>query len=235
MLKNKNKEMTKTKHSSLDLEDEFMEQPSSPKTKSKIYDNVIWSKLANFGDFSSKSKNHNSEKHPQQNDVQHKKSKAQSTFEFLKSRPKTDLVRSEKRQTISHPRAALENGRPSSLQKQISVGSYPILLNIPEESSISRDRPATVCGDKPGAEHSKKTVAFALDRPRKNLPFKDQEASGSSSNSVFSSGNKKSVKSFTPQMTRSVSYHHENHIQRPGSYEDLDFDLEVKYCCCNKC
>lgn len=228
MLKQKNKEMTKTKQSSLDLPE--LEQPSSPKRteKSKTSESAIWNKLSTIGDLVKAKNNHQpnqtNKNNQTPNDV-HKKSKTQSTLDyFLKSKPK-DVTRSEKRKTIGHS-TGLENGRPTSLQKQMSVGSYPVLLNIPEEAAISRDRPATVCGDKPGAEHSKKTVAFAIDRPRKNLSFKEPET-GSLPKSFmgFDSFMKKSSKSSTPQMNRSLSYNNENNIHRSTSYED--FDLEV--------
>lgn len=217
MSKNKKEVMTKTKHSSLDLPE--LEQPSSPKkteTRSKITENAIWSKLTIFSD-SFKPKNH------QQNELTtHKKSKTQTTLDyFLKSKPK-DIK--EKRQTISHP-PNLENGRPSSLQKQFSVGSYPVLLNIPEESSITRDRPATVCGSNPGAEH-KNTVAFNLDRPRKKLSFREPEISGYSKNVGSVILPKKNIKApFTPQMLRSVSYNNEGSIHRSSSYENIDLEV----------
>lgn len=218
MSKNKKEAMTKTKHSSLDLPE--LEQPSSPKKpEKKISENAIWSKLTIFSE-SFKPKNNNN----QTNDVGHKKSKTQTTLDyFLKSKPK-DIK--EKRQTISHPPRGLENGRPTSLQKQLSIGSYPVLLNIPEESAITRDRPATVCGANPGAEH-KNTVAFNLDRPRKKLSFREPEITGYSKLSTDILPRKNIKAPFTPQMMRSISYNNE-HIQRSASYEDLDLEVRCK-------
>lgn len=220
MLKNK-EVMTKTKHASLELPE--LEQPESPKKDSpklKLSENAIWNKITTLGDSLKPKLNHNP---PQNNDVTHKKSKAQTTLDyFLKSKPK-DIIKSDKRQTISHPPRSCENGRPTSLQKQLSVGSYPILLKIPEESAITRDRPATVCGDKPGAD---KTLSLDS-RPRKKLSFKDPEISGCSRLFVDKETNsiRSSIKApYTPQMTRSLSVT-ENNLPRWSSYED--FDLEV--------
>lgn len=216
MLKNKNKEaMTKTKHSSLELPE--LEQPSSPKKdspRSKLSESALWTKITNFGDALKTKNNH---QNAQTNDISQKKSKTTLDY-FLKSKPK-DIVKSDKRQTISHPPRSYENGRPISLQKQLSVGSSPILLNIPEEAAISRDRPATVCG----AERK----GFELDsRPRKKLSFKEPEISGCSRLVL---GNKdvspkSSIRApFTPQLTR--SHNENNNFQRWASCEDLELEV----------
>lgn len=64
----------------------------------------------------------------------------------------------------------------SSLQKQNSVGAYPIKIEIHVEdedeymNTINRARPATVCVDKVSARD---TDALALERPRKKISFRD--------------------------------------------------------------
>lgn len=213
----------KSKHSSLDLPDIPAEasetSPEAAKTnnKAKMPGDIWWNKFTNLGDVL-KSKNNG-------NEVSCKKSKTQTTLDyFLKPRPKSESTKSDKRQMGPNGKIR-ENGRPSALQKQMSVGSYPILLNIPEESTISRDRPATVCGDKPGVEH-KNTMPLTLERPRKKLSFREPEITGYSRHVIATDTlPRKNIKPFTtPQLPRS-NFYNGGGITKWTSYEDLDLEV----------
>lgn len=71
--------------------------------------------------------------------------------------------------------------KPKGLQKQNSIDSYPIRIEITDEDEIlpfrklDRNRPATVCVDK--LEAPRDTEALALERPKKKLSFKVPEIS----------------------------------------------------------
>lgn len=232
MMKHKenNKLMIKTRHSSLDLPDD--QEPSPPSSAKKVDGmktkncggDILWNKLTNLGDVL-KSKNNNTNT-TMTTEAAGKKSKTQTTLDyFLKPRPKSEVLRSDKRQTGTHAKVR-ENGRPSSLQKQMSVGSYPVLLNIPEEAAISRDRPATVCSDKPGVVEHKGAATLTLERPRKKLSFREPEITGYSRHAIASETlPRKNIKPFTtPQMARSSVYNGGG-IQKWASYEDLDLEV----------
>lgn len=212
--------MMKTRHASLDLPDEIPLDPTpleTVKNKSKQSGggDIWWNKFANFGEVLKSKNNTNNDS---------KKSKTQTTLDyFLKPKNKSEPKPISSNNQNSRIR---ENGRPSALQKQMSVGSYPILLNIPEETTITRDRPATVCSEKPAVEH-KATLGLNLERPRKKLSFREPEITGfARQKSVIGSETlpRKNIKPFnTPQL-------HRSNLQNGGftkwaSYEDLDLEV----------
>ncbi|KAG5898192.1 hypothetical protein JTB14_013234 [Gonioctena quinquepunctata] len=113
------------------------------------------------------------------------KSKTQVTLDyFFKHCPNKNHV-------YANPRQSTVNTvkRTGSLQKQNSVGAYPIKIEITDEDdfpakAITRERPATVCVDKlvpPGD-----TEALALERPRKKLSFRVPEIIGGYSDNRLS-------------------------------------------------
>lgn len=209
--------MMKTRHSSLDLPDEVPSDPTlleTVKNKSKQSggSDIWWNKFANFGEVL-KSKNNTNDS---------KKSKTQTTLDyFLKPKNKSDPKPISNNNQNSRIR---ENGRPSSLQKQMSVGSYPILLNIPEETTISRDRPATVCSEKPAVEH-KATLGLNLERPRKKLSFREPEITEFARQKCVTGSEtlpRKNIKPFnTPQLSRG-NLQNGTSFTKWASYEDLE-------------
>ncbi|KAK9743985.1 hypothetical protein QE152_g8164 [Popillia japonica] len=119
-----------------------------------------------------------------------KKSKTQSTIDYILKPCPGSPNKHEKNQVITnnqtqHPESPQQqNGhtnlkRTASLQKQHSVGSYPIVNGVGEDvpiNGISRSRPATVCVDKVHDEANRQTAALALERPRKKkVPSFDLE------------------------------------------------------------
>lgn len=158
-----------------------------------------------------------------------KKSRTQATIDyFFKPCPNTNKV--DKNHHLYSNSQTQQNGheikRSSSLQKQHSVGSYPIKVDVPEvvtANGISRQRPASVCVDKINDER-RETAALALERPRKKLSFREPEIMGYSiqvNKDVLP--RKAGRKAFTPEMKRSCP---EAHV-RLSSVDLDDFDLEV--------
>ncbi|XP_017773145.1 PREDICTED: uncharacterized protein LOC108560201 [Nicrophorus vespilloides] len=209
--------MAKTRHSSLEMTDpevvvkEKKKQDMLSKAKNKLY---------NFGDAITKSNKYIDEN-------SQKKSRTQATLDyFFKSCPN----KPDKNQIYSNNRVNAQNGslkRAASLQKQHSVGSYPIKLDLPEEkiynsSTISRLRPATICVDKVNGE-PRETAALALERPRKKLSFREPEIMGYAMQ--VNSRDRRMRNVMTPEMKRSSSVTNGD-VRRVPSVDLEDVDLE---------
>lgn len=172
-----------------------------------------------------------------------KKSKTQSTIDYILKPCPGSPNKHEKNQVITnnqtqHPESLQQqNGhtnlkRTASLQKQHSVGSYPIVNGVGEDvpiNGISRSRPATVCVDKVHDEANRQTAALALERPRKKLSFREPEIMGYpiqiNKDTLPRKGGRKA---FTPEMKRNFNNHNSFHnIRKVPSFDLEDYDLEV--------
>lgn len=148
----KNKELLgKTRHSSLDMPDvevkEKKKQAMLSKARNKLYNlsDVLKPKFDN-----------------------EKKSLTQSTLDyFFKSCPNKE----KQSQIYSND---IRRRRASSLQKQHSVGSYPIKIEVSEdEDELHHKIKMDKINDEP-----RETAALALERPRKKLSFREPEIMG---------------------------------------------------------
>ncbi|KAI4471983.1 hypothetical protein MML48_1g03085 [Holotrichia oblita] len=171
-----------------------------------------------------------------------KKSKTQSTIDYILKPCPGAPNKHEKNQVITNNQTQhqepQQNGhtnlkRTASLQKQHSIGSYPIVNGVEEDipvNGISRSRPATVCVDKVHDEANRQTAALALERPRKKLSFREPEIMGYpiqvNKDTLPRKGGRKA---FTPEMKR--TFHNNNHnnfnnIRKVPSFDLEDYDLE---------
>lgn len=171
-----------------------------------------------------------------------KKSRTQTTIDYILKPCPGSPNKHEKNQVISNNQTQSaqpqQNGhtnlkRAASLQKQHSVGSYPIVNgNEAEEvNGISRLRPATVCVDKLNDE-GRQTAALALERPRKKLSFREPEIMGYpiqiNKDTLPRKGGRKA---FTPEMKRNFNNNFNDvrkmHNNNNNNFDLDDFDLEV--------
>lgn len=175
-----------------------------------------------------------------------KKSRTQSTIDYI-LKPCPGTPKHEKNQIISNANTTnqtqqendnngtQQNGhtnlkRSSSLQKQHSVGSYPIVNGTNEDEAITngitRARPATVCVDKLNDE-ARQTAALALERPRKKLSFREPEIMGYpiqvNKDTLPRKGGRKA---FTPEMRRNFNNNFD-YIRKVPSFDLEDLNLEV--------
>ncbi|XP_044269724.1 capon-like protein isoform X1 [Tribolium madens] len=154
----KKSQLVKVRHSSLDMPDPevVVKKKQDMLTKAR-------NKLFNLGE--------TLKTHKIDGD-QHKKTVTQATIDYIfKHCPK------EK----NHVYANTNIHTKRNLQKQNSVGAYPIKIEITQDSdeekeTIKRSRPATVCVDK--VSEGRETAALALERPRKKLSFREPEIVG---------------------------------------------------------
>lgn len=204
MSKTSNKHAVKTRHTSIDMAD-----PECVVKKKQDMLTRARNKLWNLSDALKQGKVAGMDKEQQ------RKSRTQATLDyFFKSGGKDKAF------------ANSNNKRPTPLQKQNSIGSYPIKIEITDEDScekISRLRPATVCVDKVYNEAD----ALALERPRKKLSFREPEIMGYAIHVTKGSLPRKSARHLTTletEMKRSLS-ESDGILQRGHSVEDLALEV----------
>ncbi|XP_019772881.2 capon-like protein isoform X1 [Dendroctonus ponderosae] len=158
--------MTKLRHSSLDLAD--------PELKKKHSDVLSRAKhkLLNLSDALKHRKAEENQEKPLS------KSMTQCTLDYF-------FKHSQNRDEDTRDEMYQKPGTKCLLQKQTSVGSYPEIKissfdnELDNENEvfypISRLRPATVCVDRPSVDRRSDAEALALERPRKKLSFKEPE------------------------------------------------------------
>lgn len=206
--------MTKTRHSSLEMPDAEIVAKEQKKKQDML--SKAKNKLYNLGDVWNWSRH----------DAEHsKKSRTQATLDyFFKSCPNNkEKVPVQPNPNINRQR------RASSLQKQHSVDSHPLKIDLSDDEEylhpkISRDRPATLCVDRINGE-ARETAALALERPRKKLSFREPEIMGYAIQVSKDTLPKKNhgKKTMTPEMKRSTSVN--NTIHRNNSWDDLDLEV----------
>lgn len=182
-----------------------------------------------------------SNKHLEVNDLQNKKgvskSMTQTTLEyFFKHSPNKDAVYANSSPQNNH------NKKPKAhkLQKQNSIGSYPIRIEVTDEddefssSNINRNRPATVCVDK--LDTRSDAEALALERPRKKLSFRVPEIMGGMGDNKMKNGKDKCgsyscisklvlAPPMMPGFPRNNSFN--GVIAREPSMEDCDLEVRI--------
>lgn len=202
MSKISSKHAAKTRHTSIDMSDpECVKKKQDMLTRAR---NKLW----NLSDALKQGKVAGMDKEQQ------RKSRTQATLDyFFKSSAKDKAF-------------ATSNGK-RALQKQNSIGSYPIKIEITDEDScerISRLRPATVCVDRMFNEAD----ALALERPRKKLSFREPEIMGYAIHVTKGSLPRKSARHLatleTTEMRRSLS-ESDGILQRGHSVEDLALEV----------
>lgn len=145
----KNKEvLRKTRHSSLDMPEEKKKQDMLSKARNKLYNLSDVLKPRYDGE---------------------KKSLTQSTIDyFFKTCPNKD----KQSHVYSND---VRNRRATSLQKQHSVGSYPIKIEVVSEDEDEFHPKIKM--ERNNCE-PRETAALALERPRKKLSFREPEIMG---------------------------------------------------------
>jgi hypothetical protein len=144
----------------------------------------------------------------------HKKTMTQATIDyFFKHCPNKDK---------NHVYANANTCKKNSLQKQNSVGAYPIKIEITHDSdeekeAIKRCRPATVCVDK--VSEARETAALALERPRKKLSFREPEIVSCMKHHHHKRHDKEST-----GLKRSSSYCN-GILHRTPSFDDADLEV----------
>lgn len=201
--------MTRTRHSSLEMPDAEMVVKEQNKKKQDMISKAR-SKFFTLGDAWGWSRH----------DDTAKKSRTQATLDyFFKSCPK---------EKVPMPTPDLNRQRrASSLQKQHSVDSHPMKIDISDDedylhsNKLTRVRPATLCVDKINGE-ARETAALALERPRKKLSFREPELvttySGKGSSSTLGrkpAPVKKDVRCSTPSLSG----------KRDSSWENLELEV----------
>lgn len=212
MKKSEQNMKTKTRHSSLDMPDPdimIKDQKKKPDMLSKARN-----KLYNLGDVWSWNKHEEGAK----------KSRTQATLEyFFKSKDKQN-IHSNIQPNLSRER------RASSLQKQHSVDSNPLKIDLSDDeeylhSKINRTRPSTLCVD---GINGHQAAALALERPRKKLSFREPEIMGYSvqvsGDTLPKKGSSKNAA--VPEIKRSTSVNNPVSFRRANSWDNMD--LEVK-------
>lgn len=211
MSKNCGKHAIKTRHTSIDMTDPecVVKKKQDMLTKAR---NKLW----NLSDALKQTKITGMDKEQQ------RKSRTQATLDyFFKS--------SSKDKSYTNSRVDVNNKRPSPLQKQNSIGSYPIKIEITDEDAcnkINRLRPASVCVGKMYSDISD-TEALALERPRKKLSFREPEIMGHAVQVTKGTLPRKSGRHLTTletEMRRSLS-ESDGILQRGHSVEDLALEV----------
>lgn len=191
----KNKEtLQKTRHTSIDLPDpeiivkEKKKQDMLSKARNKLYNLSDVLKSRSDGE---------------------KKSLTQSTLDyFFKPCPNKE----KHSQVYSN---SARGRRASSLQKQHSVGSYPIKIEISEdEDELSSATRMLKANGEP-----RETAALALERPRKKLSFREPEIIGRNVHV-----NKETMKK-RPNFTLDNRKNIPNGFRRINSCDDIDLEV----------
>lgn len=205
------KSAVKTRHTSLDMAD-----PDCVKKKQDMLSKAR-NKFWNLSDTLKQGKNATLDREQQ------KKSRTQATLDyFFKPSHNKDKVYSNARFD--------SDKRGYSLQKQNSMGSYPIKIEITDvdDHKLTRMRPATVCVDNVYSE-AREAEALALERPRKKLSFREPEIMGYAIHVNKDTLPKRTGKNLAaPEIRRSYS-ESDSLLKRGESIEDLV--LEVVYKC----
>ncbi|XP_063925575.1 capon-like protein isoform X1 [Zophobas morio] len=198
----KKAKMVRARHSSIDMPDPevVVKKKQDMLTKAR-------NKLMNLGDVLKTGKNVDGE--------HHKKPVTHAIDYIFKHCPK------EKNHVYSN-----SHTKKNALQKQNSVGSYPIKIEITQDSdeereSAQRSRPATVCVDK--MSECRETAALALERPRKKLSFREPEIVG---RTLKPHDWKPGDKGPEPELRRSSSYCN-GILHRTPSFEDSDLESQA--------
>lgn len=193
----KKSRLAKVRHSSLDMPDPevVVKKKQDMLTKAK-------NKLFNLGE------------NVKSNGDHHKRTVTQATIDYIfKHCPK------EKNHVYANTNIHIKK----NLQKQNSVGAYPIKIEITQDSdeereTIKRSRPATVCVDK--VSEGRETAALALERPRKKLSFREPEVMGHTKHQP----QKATLE--VAGLKRSSSYCN-GILHRSPSFEDSDLEVSL--------